>query len=160
MTNQEALVKAMVELYGTPYLWDGKADPDRKDWNDQPNTPEPYFGVDCSGSQTLALKRAGGPDNRLTFNAAKMAVDASMIQVDEADGQPGDLCLYALPDGRVHHVMMLLFGGLVIGAAGGDQTTLTQAAALAHGAKVMVWPHRDFMSGWIGSYRRWPFAAI
>lgn len=161
MTNAEALIKAVVELYGLPYLWDGKGfdTSENYGWNDQPLTPAPYLGVDCSGTQTLALLRAGGPDLRLIFNAARMAVDPLLVSIPEGSQRPGDLALYARPDGVVHHVMAVLYGGLVIGSAGGDETTLTKAAALARGAGVQVWSHRDYMQGFIGTYRRWQWAA-
>lgn len=157
MTNREAYLKALVELVGTPYLWDGKLKPNRTDWNGTKG-PEPYRGLDCSGTQTNALYTASGGkvDHRLDWNTAKLWADPSMLVVPDGSELPGDLALYLRPDGSPHHVMAKLYGGLVIGAAGGNQTTLTLAVAQQQGARVMVWSHRDFMVGF-GGWRRFPF---
>lgn len=115
----------------TFYRWGGK---------------EPGTGLDCSGLVTWALWRAGGPDWRQTHNTDKLWNELSVPQML----RPGDLAFYGgkgLPEGGrepkdVSHVMIWLFdpgggsGGLVVGASGGDSTTIDAVAATKQGAYV------------------------
>jgi len=143
MTNREKFIKVALSKMGAWYQWDGKG-------------PDVF---DCSGLVAFALKEAGGPDVRDTFNAQKMWDSWPLPSMMTGAGvMPGDLCLYGdMATGRIWHVMLAVgVGGLVFGAAGGDHTTTSIAEAQRRGARVQLWESKDSMSGFAG-YRRIPW---
>lgn len=149
-----ALVAFAQGLLGKPYVWGQKG----------PNS------FDCSGFVTYCLLQAGGPDWRLTHNAAKLFEDCPPIP--EADAHlreitrgaplwpcPGvqqcDLAFYG-PAGEPDHVMMLWGDGRVIGASGGNHhTTSPELAAPLH-AEVKFKDRVDYRPDFLG-FRAFPF---
>lgn len=137
---RERFLRAVTSMVDVPYAWGGKS---------------PGRGLDCSGLVTLGLYLAGGPDFRATHDCDRLWNLCEPLA--EADARPGDLAFYGrrLRDGRLDctHVMVLLAGGRVWGASGGDSTTTTREAALARGARVKAKPLIRYRSDFLGLRR-------
>lgn len=152
-TQQTALVLAMVDKIGVPYLYDGKGMPGRPGWNGSATAREPYFGFDCSGFVTSCLAEIGGPDWRITKNA-QMLFDSLPVE-----SEPGvcSLCLYGSSDDSIHHVMVILnTRGAVIGSHGGDRDCITEQRAAVSRAGVSLAARVRYRSDFRG-FRRVPF---
>ena len=127
-----------LERSAVPYRWGGK----RLD------------AIDCSGVVTLGLYIAGGPDMRATANTDVLWTGLEPIEA--RDVRPGDLAFYggSAPD-DVSHVMVVVEGGAVVGASGGDSATTTIARALEQGARVKRYRSPTYRRDLRG-YRRLP----
>lgn len=138
----ERFLRVVLAMADVPYLWGGKS---------------PGRGLDCSGTVTLGLWLAGGPDWRATHDCDRLW--AACEYVEETEAQPGDLAFYGRrkPDGALDctHVMVLLPGGRVWGATGGDSTTTSRAIAEAKGARVKAKPLVRYRQDFVG-FRRLP----
>ena len=121
-----------------PYLWGGKS----------------LQALDCSGLVTLGLYLASGLDLRQTHNTDMMWNHWEPISGVQT--RPGDVALYggSRPD-DVSHVMVLLDGGSVIGASGGDSTSTSLRIAASQGAQVRRYSRADYRSDLRG-FRRLP----
>lgn len=117
LPHRASFLTRALNLIGTPFLWGGKT----------------HQGIDSVGVVTLALWECGGPDWRVTRNC-----DALWRELDPVgDPLPGDLAFYGGRDEHdVNHVMVTLSLGMVFGACGGDETTLTHVEAMRIGARV------------------------
>lgn len=113
------LVRAALTLQGAPYVWGGKGD---RLWTRAGLIAHKWSGkvVDCSGLVTLALKMAGGPDWTATQSARTLR---EQCEREMPPNQFGTLHFYGR-NGRTTHVAIALDHGLVLEAAGGDETTL------------------------------------
>ncbi len=121
---------------GMPYIWGGKGETTWTPTNPRPTaqvaqTPE---GYDCSGLVASAVLAAGGPDVRFHWSAQTMWDQLPAT----TDGDDFALVLYGKGTARVTHVAIELGRGLVLEAAGGDQTTRTYLDAMRRGASVSI----------------------
>jgi len=105
---------------------------------------------DCSGAVTCAYHENGGPDWRQTHSAAKLYDVCEKVK----DPQPGDLCFYG-PPGKITHVMMYVGDGRVIGASGGNNSTVKVEFAKKIGAKILYRPKVQYRADFRG-YGRLP----
>jgi hypothetical protein len=126
-------LELVLELVGVPYVYGGK---------------DPAQGLDCSGLVTHALRKVTGDDWRHTHNTDALWRVLRPIRFPRS----GDLAFYGgkrLPDGGydphdVEHVMVVLpLDGddeecLLVGACGGDSTTVNLREAVRRGARVQV----------------------
>lgn len=137
---RKRFLKTALELMNVGYVWGGKS----------------TAGIDCSGVVTLSLAVASNHsvDWRHTHNA-----DALWDKLDPTDNPAhGDLAFYdRLGDGRIDHVMVVLCGGFVFGACGGDESSINAEISLALGHKVKVQTSVNYRTDFIG-YRRLPEA--
>lgn len=118
MSKRDDFLKAMHDLVGKPVLWGMKG-------------PDAY---DCSGSVSVALLAAGGPDLRDTVNAQGYHDRTRLLRPDESP-LPGDLALYGNGPKSIEHVAVYSEQGGVISADGAtshiDPKVLGLAKALA-----------------------------
>lgn len=144
----QAVVHQALKAIGCPYVWAGRGDFYVRD-GQLVHSADLVF--DCAGLVGWAVKQAGGPDLRHWWGADHMLrllpeihplSAANGFAYDPALYEPFRLRLYgrAGADGVKHatHVAIGLGNGLVLEAAGGDQTTLTIEDARARGARVRV----------------------
>ncbi len=126
MDPRTACVKLCLKLVGCPYQWGGK---------------NPWAGFDCSGFaqwvlQVFDLARGEELDAQglwdLFFSVPYRSTDLL---------KPGDLVFYGGGEEAVTHVMVSLTPLLVVGASGGNHTTLTLEDARKRGAMVKVKPN-------------------
>lgn len=143
MSRQAAFVETVLEQMGIPYIWGGKS---------------PTAGFDCSGLVTFAWLMAGGPDWRPTHNTDRLWNELEPCRFPSC----GDLAFFggARPD-DVNHVMVVvpLDGNnpdLLVGACGGDHTTVNLREAHRRRARVQVRRGVDYRPDFRG-YRKMPF---
>ena len=123
---RDRIVAAARACEGTVYLWAGKRPKDG--------------GLDCSGLATWAWWVAGCLQEFPRFGWSAAQQFADLPAIDEADALPGDAAYYSsTPDGRISHVVLLIEGGKIIGANGGDRPAVSE------------W---DAARGWITQARR------
>lgn len=113
---------------------------------------------DCSGLVTSAFFHVGARDLRQSHNAQRLWDELEPIAADE-EVLPLDLALYGSE--HINHVMFVWGDGRVMGACGGDHTTVTIARALEQHAKVQFRPVVDYRHDIHGvsefrGYRRTP----
>ncbi len=125
--SRAKLVKESLSLVGVPYLWWAKGDMMKEQRGDNiVLIPTPTFASDCSGAVGLALKAAGGPDVRWSYNT-----DSYWNLLPRIDfPSPGDVALYGGESPTdVSHIEMViaLVEGMVVvgGSSGGDSKTTT-----------------------------------
>jgi cell wall-associated NlpC family hydrolase len=150
-------VSVAVGLLGTPYHWNGKY---------------PGTGLDCSGLVTWCLSSVGAipptaypdaaPLKRAAYFRSFYNCDRLWDELEPTDAPlAGDLAFY-LDAGskkrgkRASHVMMCVGDGSVIGASGGDSSTISAARAREQGAKVAAYSTHLYRKDFIG-FRRSPF---
>jgi len=123
MKPRDLFVSALKSCIGTPYKWGGS------DLN----------GLDCSGTIIYCLAQSGMPikdtNAQGIFNLLKNRV------IDRLQAPPGALYFYGESTTSIHHVMAVCehwdgSGIILIGAHGGDQTTITPEDAAARKAFV------------------------
>lgn len=140
MSQRAAFLRFVLELLKAevPYRWGGKS----------------LTGIDCSGVVTLGLYVVSGEDLRAMWNTDRMW--NSWERIPGAQTRPGDLVFYGggAPD-DVSHVMVLLDGGSVVGASGGDSTTNSLARATQQGARVRRYATPNYRADLRG-FRRLP----
>jgi murein DD-endopeptidase len=115
-------VKRCLELIHTPYIYGGRS----------------RDGVDCWGFIALAWEMAGGGE---TYFEWWTDVGWNKLEIlrDMESPRPGDLAFYGgKGPSDVSHVMVCLWGNMLIGASGGDSKTRTFLEAAKRGAKVKV----------------------
>lgn len=115
-------VKRCLELVHTPYIYGGRS----KD------------GVDCWGFIAKAWEMAGGGETY--FEWWTDVGWNKLTKLDALDApRPGDLAFYGgQKENDVEHVMVCLWGRMLIGASGGDSKTRTFVDAARKGAKVKI----------------------
>ncbi|RJS15745.1 peptidoglycan endopeptidase [Corallococcus sp. H22C18031201] len=139
-----AFLSLVLEQMHSPYRWGGKGE--------RPDVNGPRI-FDCSGLVTSCYFETGGADWRATHNTDSLL--AQLAAVLESELKAGDLVLYGR-NGDASHVMVYVGEGVVVGASGGDHTTLTLADANARGARVKTHLRVDYRSDVLG-FRRLPF---
>lgn len=127
LSPEQRLIQAALARLGAPYIWGGKG---YVKWSpvglvampeDGPGSGHPLFGVDCSGLVTSALKDANGPDWRATHSASRLREECEREQPPNVFG---NLHFYGPSASNIVHVALALDHGLLLEAAGGDETTL------------------------------------
>lgn len=120
MSQRETFIRFVLELERSrvPYRWGGK----RVD------------GIDCSGVVTLGLYLVGAPDVRATANTDVLWT--GLAPIEARDVRPGDLAFYGGTGDDVEHVMVVLDGGEVVGASGGDSRTTSLEVAHRMDARI------------------------
>jgi cell wall-associated NlpC family hydrolase len=108
---EDVRVRDLMEAWGEAYSW-GEGEP----WTPWLNGED---GYDCSGFAQAALVRLGllsakSPD-RSAYGLANVC-----DPIKPGDERLGDLAFYGSP---VHHVMVVIAPGIVLGARGGGSTT-------------------------------------
>lgn len=142
------------------YVWGGKG---AALWTENGLLRHPWRRpvYDCSGLVTSAYHFATGRDHRADWNAQ------SIFEECEEEEQPsiGSVACYGRK--RCTHVMMHVAEGIVVGASGGDSSTLTPRLALskereakAAGRKLAVsvhsFPSHTYRQDFLG-WRKLPF---
>ncbi len=119
MSVQQYLLNLTFKFLGIPYIYGGSS---------------PRVGFDCSGFVIWILQVFGRlPSGDWTSE------DLSKLFTKTDSPQIGDLAFYG-GNHTVSHVMMCIGNGTVIGASGGDHTTLTVEDALKRNAMVKTKP--------------------
>jgi len=125
MSDRESVIRQIVtsiatKLQGLPYIWGGSS---------------PRVGFDCSGFVIWLYQCVG-----LLPSGDWTAHDLSRLFLRTDTPKAGDLAFYGQSDDEVSHVMMHLDSSdsTVIGASGGDHTTLTADDAARKGACVKI----------------------
>ena len=136
-----AFVRRALELVHTPYIYGGRS----------PN------GVDCWGIIALAWDLAGG-----TPGLFEWWTDVGWNKLEVVDKpEPGDLAFYGgSKPTDVSHVMVTLWGGMLIGASGGDSKVKTVVEAYRRAARVKIVESAATYDGARGDFRgfrRLPF---
>lgn len=96
--RRSSLFETAEKLLNSPYLWGGKT----------------CMGIDCSGFTQTVFATQG---IQLRRDASQQVLQGSPINSMEL-AQPGDLCFFDNPQGRIIHVGILLDGGRIIHASG------------------------------------------
>lgn len=127
-TPEQRIAAFMLSHLGAPYIWGGKG---YVKWSPtglvshgfetSPGSGHPLWVSDCAGAITSAIHDLGGPDWRGTHTARMLRDECSEREVPP--NQFGTLHFYGPSRDRIVHVAFSLDNGLVIEAAGGDQTT-------------------------------------
>lgn len=180
MRFDELVVDQALKQLGAPYLWAGRGTwlvrdvpgPDGKVLKGQIVHPsDPVVGCpasvplvfDCAGLVLYCARRAGwlGPGASALDGLGEWGADTLLDHLPEYDlsgERPGDcnrLVFYGPLGGRATHVAIDIGRGLIIEAAGGDQTTLTYADAQKR-TRMYQWPaavavRREFRRDRLGS---------
>jgi cell wall-associated NlpC family hydrolase len=139
----ELVVDFALHQLGAPYAWAGRGEYCVRPGPDSqpaifPVTSQGFgsLAFDCAGLVDWAVWKAGGPDLRGWWGADHLWQRLPERLPDD----PPDayrLAFYGHA-GRASHIGIALAKGLVIEAAGGDQTTLTYADAMRRGAYVRI----------------------
>ena len=131
---EKDFLDAALHQVGLPYLWAA-----RGDWAVRDTaivTTESlgcdHLAFDCSGLVTWAAYRAGAVDLRHWWGA-----DSLFRRLPDPEPDALALVFYG-PRARATHVAIELRRGVVLEAAGGDETTLTYVDAAKRGARVRV----------------------
>jgi cell wall-associated NlpC family hydrolase len=127
LSPEQRFVQAALHRLGAPYLWGGRG---YVKWSptglithgfeDPPGSRHPLFCVDCSGLIACALYESGGPDWRATHNASALLEECEREQPPNVFG---NLHFYGMSKSNIVHVAIALDHGLLLEAAGGDQST-------------------------------------
>lgn len=108
---------------GSPYIWGGRGD---VIWTPAGLKPH-VFGIkvfDCSGLILVGWRDFCGTERRGSMNAQSLHDNLiELVPRGEEFNEFGALLFYGMSPKRVSHVMLNLGNGLVIEAAGGDETT-------------------------------------
>lgn len=147
----KTLVRHALEQIGRPYIWAGEGDfvVRRGASGDLvPVTPESQGVIglcfDCAGLVKYAALKAGSKyDTRGWWGADHLFTELPLRDPSE----PFE-CRFYGRDQRATHIEIGLGNGLVLGAAGGDASTLTLSDAQKRGAKVRIAfeTRRDFLA--------------
>jgi cell wall-associated NlpC family hydrolase len=119
---------------GLPYLWAARGDWAVRDVSavSTKSLGCDSLAFDCSGLVTWAAWRAGAVDLRHWWGA-----DGLFRRLPDPEPDALALVFYG-PRARATHVAIELRRGVVLEAAGGDETTLTYTDAAIRGARVRV----------------------
>lgn len=142
---EAAFVGHLGRQMGLPYVWAGQGEWAVRDGRivatDSLGCDSRAF--DCAGLVKWCAYKAGGPDLRGWWSA-----DHLWRSLPPA--VPGELALVFFgPRARATHVEVEIRPGVLVGANGGDETTLTCADALKRGAMVRM--HNDTRVDRLGS---------
>lgn len=125
LTNTDTLERLARSLIGCPYLYGGK---------------QPWPGMDCSGFAVYVLAISGNIDAK-ERSAAMLSTEPNWRTLAEHENATlADLIFYGSPGPVPSHVMLALNPLQVIGAHGGDHTTLSLQAAFIRRATVNIQP--------------------
>ncbi len=125
MHPRTACAKLCLKLVGCPYQWGGK---------------NPWAGFDCSGFAQWVLQVFGAAPT-VEMDAQQLYYHFSRLPaIPPGEPDAGDLVFYGGGVQEVTHVMLALDRNLVVGASGGNHTTLTLEEARKRGAMVKVKP--------------------
>lgn len=140
-------LSAVLAQVGSPYGWGRKGEK----IDSQQGLQLRRF--DCSGLVTWAFREVGGPDWRAMFNTDRLLRECRAV----LEPRPGTLALYGPRADDASHVMVYVGAGVVVGASGGDSSTVTLEDAVRQGARVKPFPVVEYRRDFIG-YRELPFA--
>lgn len=150
---------------GCFYRWGGRGEVlPASSWQDAGLEPPPCRELwDCSGFVlgAMVFAKLVPPDWLHNYYADRLF--HSLEEISFAGVAPGDLAFWGRPAekgnprARSTHTMFLAGDGTVVGACGGNESTLTLETAYRAAAKVRVRPSHLYRSDFLG-FRRLPNA--
>lgn len=142
--KRDAFLKVIIGFVNQPYIW-----PTPTNLYSGKGLPGAMYKDchDCSGTVTDGLYQASGGtvDWRALYNAQRLWETC----IPTNNPTAGDLAFYGKGPQSISHVMVVLAKG-VVGASGGDHTTVTPELAHARGAMVKSYPNHLYRDDFVG----------
>ncbi len=130
MTNREAFLIEIMKYHGIPYIY---------------GSDDPKVGLDCSALRQLVLAKfhLDPPGDQNANQLMQLDKVERSVLIEPGKEDLGDGIYFGTKGidgapGRAVHVATALGNGLMLEAAGGDETTTTKAEAERRGACVRV----------------------
>lgn len=130
----------LLEQEGKPYLWGSKG------FEHELPSGGSIAAFDCSGLVCCAIKAAGGPDWRLTHNAASLVGELGPLLAFP----PRSMCLAVYGSPHIDHVMVVFEDGRVFGASGGGSECTSIDVSIRKGAAVHFRPSARYRADFRG----------